>query len=332
MNPYPAVNHHPAVNAQQAGNLHPAVEPQQTGHQHAAVDPPQAGNAYPAAGPQPAGNAYPAANPPSVPGQHPAVRPHEPLPAAQVQAFAEIAARLAANISGVVLGKPQVVRLTVTALFAQGHLLLEDVPGVGKTTLARAIAASVQGKWRRIQFTPDLLPVGRHRGDHLQPGHPGVRVPPGSGLRQHRHRRRDQPSVAEDPVRAAGGDGGALRHRGRRTARGAPAVPCGGHPEPGRDGRHLPAARGTTRPVPDEAVGRVSRRGGRDRGAARCPGPLPRRPRGGHRHRHGRRDDPLGAAASTSPTRSTRTPCAWRRRPGATRRCGSGSARAASSR
>jgi len=87
------------------------------------------------------------------------VNAHEPLPPAQVQAFAEIAGRLAGNISSVVLGKPEVVRLTVTALLAEGHLLLEDVPGVGKTTLARAVAASVRGQWRRIQFTPDLLPA-----------------------------------------------------------------------------------------------------------------------------------------------------------------------------
>ncbi|MDG4765692.1 MoxR family ATPase [Solwaraspora sp. WMMD406] len=81
-----------------------------------------------------------------------------PLTPSEVQGFASIAARLADGISTVVLGKPQVVRLALTALFAQGHVLLEDVPGVGKTTLARAIAATVHGHWRRIQFTPDLLP------------------------------------------------------------------------------------------------------------------------------------------------------------------------------
>ncbi|MEE6308513.1 MoxR family ATPase [Plantactinospora veratri] len=84
---------------------------------------------------------------------------HEPLTPHHVQGFANLAARIADNISSVVLGKPHVVRLALTALFAQGHVLLEDVPGVGKTTLARAIAATVHGQWRRIQFTPDLLPA-----------------------------------------------------------------------------------------------------------------------------------------------------------------------------
>jgi len=82
----------------------------------------------------------------------------EPIPPQHVQAFAQVAAELADRIGSVVLGKPEVVRLAMTALFAQGHVLLEDVPGVGKTTLARALAASIRGQWRRIQFTPDLLP------------------------------------------------------------------------------------------------------------------------------------------------------------------------------
>jgi MoxR-like ATPase len=83
---------------------------------------------------------------------------HEPIPPSHVQGFAQLAGQLADRIGSVVLGKPDVVRLALTALFAQGHVLLEDVPGVGKTTLARALAASVRGQWRRIQFTPDLLP------------------------------------------------------------------------------------------------------------------------------------------------------------------------------
>jgi MoxR-like ATPase len=67
-------------------------------------------------------------------------------------------ARLQANIEQVIRGKPEVVALALTCLLAEGHMLVEDVPGVGKTSLARALAASVAGTWQRIQFTPDLLP------------------------------------------------------------------------------------------------------------------------------------------------------------------------------
>src|SRR3712207_7423326 len=58
----------------------------------------------------------------------------------------------------VVHGKPDVVHLALVVLLAEGHLLVEDVPGVGKTTLAKALAASIDASVRRIQFTPDLLP------------------------------------------------------------------------------------------------------------------------------------------------------------------------------
>jgi MoxR-like ATPase len=61
-------------------------------------------------------------------------------------------------IGAVVRGKPEAIRAAVVSLLARGHLLIEDIPGVGKTTLARALAASLGGTFRRIQFTSDLLP------------------------------------------------------------------------------------------------------------------------------------------------------------------------------
>ncbi|WP_330238433.1 AAA family ATPase [Streptomyces sp. NBC_00525] len=68
------------------------------------------------------------------------------------------AERVRRSMESVIEGKPEVVRLTLTVLLAEGHLLIEDVPGVGKTMLAKALARSVDCSVRRIQFTPDLLP------------------------------------------------------------------------------------------------------------------------------------------------------------------------------
>src|SRR5437870_1489957 len=70
----------------------------------------------------------------------------------------EIIRRLEANIGRCVVGKPEAVRLAVVGLLARGHLLIEDVPGVGKTTLAAALARSIGGRFARIQFTADMLP------------------------------------------------------------------------------------------------------------------------------------------------------------------------------
>jgi MoxR-like ATPase len=72
--------------------------------------------------------------------------------------FSRLFDALLTNVEQVIQGKRQAVHLALVALFAEGHLLIEDVPGVGKTSLAKAIAASIDGHWHRIQFTPDLLP------------------------------------------------------------------------------------------------------------------------------------------------------------------------------
>jgi len=70
----------------------------------------------------------------------------------------EVAGRISQAMQAVIEGKPDVVRTAITVLFAGGHLLIEDVPGVGKTMLAKALARSIDCTVRRIQFTPDLLP------------------------------------------------------------------------------------------------------------------------------------------------------------------------------
>jgi MoxR-like ATPase len=93
--------------------------------------------------------------------------------------FVETLGEVQGNVERVIQGKPHEVRLALVSLIAEGHLLIEDVPGVGKTMLAKAIARSIDCSFRRIQFTPDLLPTditgvnvfNQERGDfEFKPG------------------------------------------------------------------------------------------------------------------------------------------------------------------
>ena len=91
---------------------------------------------------------------PPPPGAH-------PVPGRLTEALAELHAttqRIGQNVERVLVGKPDVVRVALVTLLAEGHLLVEDVPGVGKTSLAKALARSIDCSVNRIQFTPDLLP------------------------------------------------------------------------------------------------------------------------------------------------------------------------------
>ena len=76
----------------------------------------------------------------------------------QAAKFAATFDRMVASVGRAILGKDRAVRLALACLLSKGHLLLEDVPGTGKTSLAKAIATAIQGQTARIQFTPDLLP------------------------------------------------------------------------------------------------------------------------------------------------------------------------------
>ena len=82
----------------------------------------------------------------------------ERSPTSQVEDLQAVAQDIRGAVQTVIEGKPEVIDEALVALFASGHLLIEDVPGVGKTMLAKALARSIDGTAQRIQFTPDLLP------------------------------------------------------------------------------------------------------------------------------------------------------------------------------
>ena len=80
------------------------------------------------------------------------------ITSAQAQQIADTAAAIRDNVQLAIVGKDDVIEFTLAALFSAGHILVEDVPGIGKTTLARSLAYSLDCEFRRIQFTPDLMP------------------------------------------------------------------------------------------------------------------------------------------------------------------------------
>ena len=126
---------------------------------------------------------------------------------------AQRAGRISSSIASVILGKEEVIRACVVSLLAGGHVIVEDFPGVGKTLLAKSLARSIDCRFSRVQFTPDLLPsdvtgvsvFNQKSGEfEFRPGPIFANVVLG---------RRDQQVVAQDPVEPAGMHGGTAGDR-----------------------------------------------------------------------------------------------------------------------
>ena len=105
------------------------------------------------------------------------------------------------NVEKVIVGKRRQIILTLVAWLSEGHILLEDVPGVAKTMLARALARSVDGSFKRIQCTPDLLPTDVTGVSVFNQKTTEFEFRPGPIFAQTRAGRRDQPGHAADPDR-----------------------------------------------------------------------------------------------------------------------------------
>ena len=214
------------------------------------------------------------------------------------QRFAARFHEIETNVERVVRGKHAEIRLALVALIAEGHLLIEDVPGVGKTMLAKAIARSIDCSFRRIQFTPDLLPTDVTGVNVFNQEQRRLRVQAGRHLRQHRAGRRDQPGAPEDAVGAPGVHGGAAGHGRHRDPPPRHAVHGDRHAEPDRARGHVPAARGAARPVHAPPVDRLpdATRSRPRSSRATARGTPADRDRPGERRARRRGDDRAGAA------------------------------------
>ena len=115
-------------------------------------------------------------------------RPDPAAAAMDAEAFHAASERILSAINTVIDGKAEAAKLALTVLLAQGHLLLEDVPGVGKTLLAKTLARTIDCSVSRIQFTPDLLPSDVTGVSIYNQASRLFEFRPGRGVRQHRHR------------------------------------------------------------------------------------------------------------------------------------------------
>ena len=210
-----------------------------------------------------------------------------------------ISKRIIGNIEKVVIGKRQEIILALVAYLSEGHILLEDVPGVAKTMLARALASSVGAAFKRVQCTPDLLPTDITGASIFNPKTTEFVFRPGPIFSQifladeiNRATPRTQSALLEAMAeRRVSVDG--------TTYDLTPPFLVIATQNPVDHEGTFPLARGPARPVPGAALPRVSvaRRGSGDAGAAPAQAPDRRPPGGGV----GRGDHPVPAGGAVDP-------------------------------
>ena len=166
-----------------------------------------------------------------------------------VDKIQHIAARIRENVQRVIVGKDAAIDLAVIALLCRGHILVEDAPGIGKTTLAKALAQSLECSFKRIQFTPDLTPTdvlgvnfyNQQAGDFQFRGGPIF-----SQLLLADEINRATPRTQSSLLEAMQERQATVDGETRPLPR---PVPRNGDPEPHRDGRHIPPPRSPARQV-----------------------------------------------------------------------------------
>ena len=179
----------------------------------------------------------------------------QPVP--RHRTFEKVAA-LQANVERVIRGKSEVVQFCIAALLASGHILLEDVPGVGKTTLAHALARSLSLSFQRIQFTSDLLPadiVGVTIFNQDAQEFEFISGPVFTNILLADEINRATPK-SQSALLEAMSEGMIIG--GEAAPAAARSVPGAGHAESDRARGDLSAARVAARPLPDEADDRLS--------------------------------------------------------------------------
>ena len=126
--------------------------------------------------------------------------------------------RLLYEVKKIVVGQDHFLERVLVAILAQGHLLVEGVPGLAKTLTVKTLARTIRGQFKRIQFTPDLVPADLVGTRDLQPEDRRVRDVARAGVHQPAARRRDQPRAGEGAERAARGHAGVPGDDRRRDA------------------------------------------------------------------------------------------------------------------